>query len=74
MLLLKLAIDRAMAEAEDTKDKQPGALGTAEVTRDAQRRRYNVGLQKEQLAVQTQPSQPPLVTDSEWLALSAEEQ
>ncbi|XDB64840.1 hypothetical protein AB1E18_018140 [Capra hircus] len=63
-----------MAEAEDTKDKQPGALGTAEVTSDVQRRRYNGGLRKEQLAVQTQPSQPPLVTDSEWLALSAEEQ
>ncbi|XP_020766523.2 trichohyalin-like isoform X1 [Odocoileus virginianus] len=74
MLLVKLAIDRAMAEAKDTKDKQPGALGTTEVTRDAQRRRYNGGLRKEQLAVQTQPSQPPLVTDSEWLALNAEEQ
>ena len=74
MLLVKLAIDRAMAEAEDTKSKQCGALGAAEVSSDAQRRRYNGGLRTEQLAVQTQPSQPPLVTDSEWLALSAEEQ
>mgnify|MGYP007134460275 CR=1 FL=1 len=52
MLLVKLTIDRAMAEAEDTKSKQRGALGAAEVTSDAQRRQNNGGLRKEQLAVQ----------------------
>lgn len=74
MWFVKLAIDRAMAETEDTRDKQHGALRAAEVATGAPRRRGSGGLRQDQPAVQIPPSHPPLVTDSERLDLSAEEQ
>lgn len=55
-----------MAE-KDIKEKQYKAARRVEVPSGG-------GLWKDQPAVQTPPSHPPLVTDSEWLALSAEEQ
>ena len=74
MWFVELAIDKAMAETEDTKDKQHGALRAVEVAKGAPRRRGSAGLRKDQPAVQIPPSNPPLVTDSECLDLSAEEQ
>lgn len=74
MLFVKVAMDRAMAETEDPRDKKQGDPGSAEVTKGALRRGCSGGLWKSQPAVQTPPSHPPLVTDSEWLDLSAEEQ
>lgn len=43
MCFVKLAIDRAMAETEDTRDKQHGALRAAEVATGAPRRRGSGG-------------------------------
>lgn len=66
MFFLNLAIDRAMAE-KDIKEKQYKATRRVEVPSGGR-------LWKDQPAVQTPPLHPPLVTDSEWLDLSAEQQ
>ncbi|XP_014641327.1 PREDICTED: putative uncharacterized protein ZNRD1-AS1 [Ceratotherium simum simum] len=63
-----------MAETKDNRDKQHDATRTAEATKGAMRRGCSGGLWKDQPAVQTPPSHPLSVTDSEWLDLSAEEQ
>lgn len=72
MLFLKLAIDRALAKTKDTADKRHKASGG--VTTGAGRGGSPRNLREDQVSVQTLPSRPPLVTDSEWLDLSAEEQ
>lgn len=74
MFFLKLECDKAMAGKNDTKEKQYEATRTVEVTKGTTRRGCSGGLQQDWPAVQTPPAHPPLVTDSEWLALSPEEQ
>ncbi|XP_029788574.1 putative uncharacterized protein ZNRD1-AS1 isoform X2 [Suricata suricatta] len=72
MLLVKLAIDRALAEAKDTGDKQKEAPGA--MTTGARQGGSPGNLKEDQVSAQTPPSGPPPVTDSEWWDLSAEEQ
>lgn len=67
MFYLNLAIDRVMAEMKDIEKRQYKASRPVEVTKGG-------GLWKDQPAVQTPSSHLSLVTDLEWLGLSAEEQ
>ncbi|XP_077635666.1 uncharacterized protein LOC144244273 [Crocuta crocuta] len=72
MLFVKLALDRALARRKDTGDKQHEASGAG--TTGARRGGSPGNVREDQVSAQTAPSGPPLVTDSEWLDLSAEEQ
>ncbi|XP_057164610.1 uncharacterized protein LOC113252015 [Ursus arctos] len=72
MLFAKLAMDRALAEKKDTEDPQRMATGGAAT--DAGRGGCWGSPRKDRLAARTPSSRRPLVTDSEWLDLSAEEQ
>ncbi|XP_037659904.1 putative uncharacterized protein ZNRD1-AS1 [Choloepus didactylus] len=74
MLYVKLAIERAMAEKEDTREKLSEAIGRVGMREGAARRGPDERQSKDPRAVRSPPSHPPLVTDSEWLGLSAEEQ
>ncbi|XP_006144035.1 golgin subfamily A member 6-like protein 22 [Tupaia chinensis] len=72
-MYMKLVIDKAMAEMEDTQEKQHEATRSMNMNKGSVRRGCHGGLLKDE-AVQAPFLQPPLVTDSEWLDLSAEEQ
>lgn len=74
MSLLKTVMDRAKAETKDIREQWREAARTAEVAGGAARTGCCEGPWKDPAAVQTPPSHPPSVTDSEWLDLSAQEQ
>ncbi|KAK2503683.1 hypothetical protein MC885_004250, partial [Smutsia gigantea] len=63
-----------MAETKDTRDKQHETTRAVEVTKGAPRSQSSGQPWKAQPAAQTPPVHPPLVTDSEWFNLSAEDQ
>ncbi|XP_037352086.1 uncharacterized protein LOC119233651 isoform X2 [Talpa occidentalis] len=69
MLFLKLATEKALAEARAAREKQYEAMRMAAAPEGAA---GSPG--KGQPAVHAPCSHPPLLSDSEWLDLSAEEQ
>ncbi|XP_076961475.1 uncharacterized protein LOC143637974 [Callospermophilus lateralis] len=74
MLYVKLAVDREMAKAKDFRENHHKDVRTVQATNGALKRGHSGGLSKEQRAVQASLSQPPVMTDSEWFGLSAEDQ
>ncbi|XP_040608988.1 putative uncharacterized protein ZNRD1-AS1 [Mesocricetus auratus] len=68
MLFMKLANSRALAEARNAVEKEH------QLTESASRRTGSARLPKQNRALRAVTSQPPMVTDSEWFDLSAEEQ
>lgn len=74
MLFMKLATDRKMAETKDTRDRQHETTRAVEVTKGAARSPSSGRPWTARPAAQTPPLLPPLVTDSEWFNLSAEDQ
>lgn len=72
MLFAKLAMDRTLAEKNDTEDPQHKA--TRGVAAGAGWGGCGGSPGKDRLAARTPPSRRPPVTDSEWLDLSAGEQ
>lgn len=74
MLLLKMVMDRAKAETKDIREQRREAVRTLDVAGGAVRTGCCEGPWKDPAAVQAPPSNPPSVTDSEWLDLSVQEQ
>ncbi|XP_012877353.1 PREDICTED: uncharacterized protein C10orf120 homolog [Dipodomys ordii] len=74
MLYVQVAIDRAMAEARLAEEKQQEATREAQVTLEDAQKECSRGLPHWLGPVLAPHSEPPMVTDSEWLGLSAQEQ
>lgn len=74
MLFMKLANSRAMAEAREAAEKEHQMAELAEMNTEASRRTCSARLPQQNGTLRAVTSQPPMVTDSEWFGLSAEEQ
>lgn len=75
MLFMKLAKSRAMAEAKNAAEKAHQTTESAQGNRRASWRTCSARLlQQNGETLRAVTSQPPMVTDSEWFGMSAEEQ
>lgn len=75
MLFMKLATSRATAEAKNAAEKAHQTTEPAQGnTRASWRTRSASLLQQNGETLRAVTSQPPMVTDSEWFGMSAEDQ
>ena len=75
MLFMKLVKSRAMAEAKKAAEKAHQTTESAQGNTRASWRTCSARLlQQNGETLRAVTSQPPMVTDSEWLGMSAEEQ